>query len=193
MDVQSSYKANNLGTTLYELVTKYQPKRIVEFGVYQGYSTLHFARALRDIEELGGERGHIVGYDLWEKYPYRHTNMMVARQHLKAYGVSEFVTLGYMDFFDWIKQPSHDFDLLHLDISNNGDIIELAFNALKDQVKAGAIIVFEGGSEERDQCDWMINFKKRPINPLQTQLGFEIINPHFPSLSILKDSSVWSN
>ena len=44
----------------------------------------------------------------------------------------------------------------------------------------------EGGSVERDNIEWMREFNKRPINPLQEQFGFEILDERFPSISIMK-------
>lgn len=50
-DIESSYRDNDLGRTLYDLVLKYKPKKIVEHGILFGYSTVAMAQAL---DELGG-------------------------------------------------------------------------------------------------------------------------------------------
>ena len=44
-DVYSSYRKNNIGQTLYDIVTKLKPKKIIEIGVLEGYSTISMAQA----------------------------------------------------------------------------------------------------------------------------------------------------
>ena len=174
--VESSYRENCLGDTLRSAVLNFRPKRIVEFGGYQGYSTIHMAQALR---YMG--RGHIIACDLWHKYPYRHTTMDVAQRNIERYNVEDYVTLWNADFDTWLENPCA-FDMLHLDISNNGDIIEKMLDGLRNHINNGAVIIFEGGSEERDKIEWMLKFNKRPINPLRGK--FRILDERFPSISI---------
>jgi predicted O-methyltransferase YrrM len=183
VQLPSSYRTNHLGCTLYNLVNEYQPFKIVEFGVFHGYSTVHMAQALKGLREFW--RRQIVGYDLWDKYQYTHTTIDVASKNLERYLIDDVVTLRQKDFFDWIQEPE-EFDMLHLDISNCGDIIELALTKLSDQIARGAIVVFEGGSRERDHYGWMLQHKRRPINPLRNKFRFEIINPLFPSMSLMR-------
>jgi predicted O-methyltransferase YrrM len=176
----SSYQENGLGLTLMNAVLQYRPVKIIEFGTLYGYSSIYMGMALR---MLG--RGHIYSYDLWETYQYKHTSMSSAYSNIIAHSLHNFVTLGHMDFFEWIKQPE-PFDLLHLDISNDGDIIELALTRLAPFVNQGSIVLFEGGSKERDKVDWMVQYGKRPINPVLDKFGAKILDPRPPSLSIFK-------
>ena len=79
-----------------------------------------------------------------------------------------------------------NFDLVHIDISNDGDIYEFAIkNYFPITNKA---LVLEGGSEERDSVDWMSKYNKRKINPylqkISTSYSIETINK-FPSLTII--------
>jgi hypothetical protein len=76
--------------------------------------------------------------------------------------------------------------LFHLDISNDGGLVELALTQLAPFVERGSIVLFEGGSKERDKVDWMVQYGKRPINPVFKQFGAKILDPRFPSLSIFK-------
>ena len=86
---------------------------------------------------------------------------------------------------DFKNYRGENYNLLHLDISNTGDIIdELELKTRMKRIK-GAIVIFEGGSEERDNVEWMIKYNKKPIN--HTKARFEVINPKFPSLSRLCD------
>lgn len=179
VDIESSYQENNLGKILFDVTLKYQPCKVVEFGVFHGYSTICIAKALQ-----AHGRGHIIACDLWSEYEFNHTTMDIAQHNLERYEVEDFATLWQADYYQWLKHPSK-FDMLHVDISNNGDIIEKTLTDLAPQIKAGAVVVFEGGSIERDEIDWMKKFDKRPINPLQNKLGFEILDHHFPSISIV--------
>ena len=61
---------------------------------------------------------------------------------------------------------------------------EAAISSLKSQIADGAILIFEGGSRERDEAWWMREFSRTPIEPLRDILGFRVLNQRFPSLSI---------
>lgn len=50
--VYSSYKTNDLGRVLYNLVSEFKPKRCVELGCLQGYSSIFIAAALAHSGEL---------------------------------------------------------------------------------------------------------------------------------------------
>ena len=174
-DIESSYAEHDLGRTLYDLVLQYKPKKIVEWGVLYGYSTVAMAMAL---DELG--EGHITGYDLFEHYAFKHSTMEQTQANIDRYGVSNYVTLVRGDFESWLKNPE-PFDMLHVDISNKGDTIERLHEAVKDQLARGALVVFEGGSPERDRVAWMEKYQQKKIG--DSGVHYEILNPAFPSLS----------
>lgn len=180
IDIESSYRLNNLGESLYRAVLEYNPARVIEFGALYGYSTVHIAKALKQIG-----CGRIMVYDLWEKYSYKHTSIDITRRNLARFGVSDIVTLEQKNFFEWLEEPE-DFDLLHLDISNDGEIIELAYDKLKRFIDRGAVIIFEGGTQERDSVEWMIKFNKRPICPLRDRINYTIIDRRWPGMSMIK-------
>lgn len=173
-ELESSYALNNLGKTLYNYVRYVKPDIIIDFGVLNGYSTICMAQALRE-----NGKGRIKVYDLFEKYEYGHSNLEKLVNNLKEYGVLDYVDIEEKNFFDWIKNPE-SFDLLHLDISNTGDIIDILYDKLGNQ---GKTILFEGGSEQRDNVGWMFKYNKKPIN--QSHAKFEVVNPNFPSISKL--------
>lgn len=58
IDIESSYKKNDLGKTLYDLVIKYKPFNLIEFGSLYGYSTIAMAMALRDLGR--GKLYHVI-------------------------------------------------------------------------------------------------------------------------------------
>ncbi len=175
--IESSYRENDLGKTLYEQVLKYKPKKVVEFGALFGYSTIAMAMALH---ELG--QGKIVSYDLWDKYPHTHSTKNNTQKNIDLYGLSEYVTLKQGDLIEWLKDPE-EFDMMHIDISNKGDIIKMVFNTIKSHIKKGKIILFEGGSKERDNVEWMKKYKCKKISGCSAP--YKIINSRFPSLSML--------
>jgi hypothetical protein len=86
-----------------------------------------------------------------------------------------------MDYFEWLKNPE-SFDLIHLDISNTGDTILKTYNLLPK----GSIVMFEGGSIERDNIEWMKKYNATPINSIKNTIDYQVIDSNFPSLSIFK-------
>jgi predicted O-methyltransferase YrrM len=175
IDVASSYKQNDIGHTLYNTIVKYKPKNIIDFGILNGYSTIAMAQAVRDIKV-----GHIFGLDLFEKYPYNKSTFSNTLSNLHKYNIAEYVTLSYCDFTEWIEKSDQDFDLLHLDISNDGDILERIYNKY---IGTSKIILFEGGSLERDEVDWMVKYNRKKIST--ANISYSIIDNKFPSLSQL--------
>jgi predicted O-methyltransferase YrrM len=177
--VYSSYRKNDLGKSLYNTVLKYKPKKIIDFGVLEGYSTIAMAQAVKDLE-----KGSVVGYDLFEDYPYRHSTLKKTQKNIKKHGVDDVVTLKRQDFYEWIEEPE-EFNLLHLDISNDGEIVELAHRKLKRSIDSGAVFLFEGGTKERDQVEWMVKYNKPPMRPLKSKLKYKVLDKRFPGISII--------
>lgn len=177
-EIESSYVENDLGRTLYDIILKHKPKKIIEFGILYGYSTIAMAMAL---DEVG--TGHIYANDLFENYSFKHGTIEQVQKNIDRYGLATYVTLGKKNFDEWLKQPE-DFDLLHVDVSNKGDIIERLYEAVKDQIARGSIVVFEGGSIERDNVGWMVKYKCKKI--CDTTVPFEVVDERFPSLSMIK-------
>tara|TARA_R110000868_G_scaffold404810_3_gene683352 strand:+ start:634 stop:1224 length:591 start_codon:yes stop_codon:yes gene_type:complete len=179
VEIESSYKEHNIGQTLYDYVRKHKPQKIVEFGCLYGYSTVAMALALK-----ANGFGTIDCYDLWNDYQYKHTSQSTTMKNLKQYGVDKYVQLVRGDYYQWLQDPSK-FDLLHLDISNDGDVIADTYNSLIKHTKGGGVVLFEGGSIERDQVEWMQKYNKTPIQSVKKHTGYSILNANFPSLSIL--------
>jgi predicted O-methyltransferase YrrM len=176
-DIESSYKKNNIGKTIYDVVIKYKPKTVVEFGTLYGYSAVAIAQAL----QKNNNKSELICYDLWEDYKYKHSNVNIAKQNIEKYGLSDIVTFKKINYYDWLKAPTH-FDLLHIDISNDGNVILDAFYHLS---KNDNIIMFEGGSIERDNIKWMKLYDKLHMNVIKSIVKYRIINNNFPSISIM--------
>jgi predicted O-methyltransferase YrrM len=177
IEIESSYGENDIGKTLYDLVLEHKPRKIIEFGILYGYSTVVMAMALDEIGE-----GHIYAHDLFEDYSFKHGTMQQVQGNIDRYGLGDYVTLSKNNFDEWLAQPE-DFDFLHVDVSNKGDTIDRLYGAVKDQIARGAIVVFEGGSEERDSVEWMTKFHEKKIR--DAYAPFTVIDPRFPSLSML--------
>lgn len=170
--ITSSYAKNNVGETIYNIVRKLKPERVVEFGSLYGYSTICIAQALRD-----NGYGHLFSYDLYEKYEYNSADLDVLRSNINFYDLDEWVTLDYGDFFDFCDGTT-SFDLAHIDVSNTGDTVQRLHSAYPL-----SSVIFEGGSVERDQCEWMVKYKSKPINSVKNQTGYRVLDSAYPSLS----------
>lgn len=169
VEIESSYRENDLGKTLYDLVMELKPKTIIEFGTLNGYSAVAMAQALRD---LGA--GHIISYDLWDLYKHKHGVRSLVQDEIDRLGLSKYITLETGDFKHW----QGDADLVHVDISNDGETIKM----LKSKGITGTVI-FEGGSVERDRVQWMTKYNKPPIR--SSGVRFDVIDERFPSISKL--------
>ncbi len=172
-EIESSYYDNDLGKTIYDEVRTLQPEKVIDFGVLSGFSTIAIAQALRD-----NGRGKVKVYDLFDKYEYNHSQFDKLIKNLKEHNLLDYVEIEETNFFDWVKNPER-FDMLHLDISNTGDILDIVWDNLKDK----GVVLFEGGSLQRDNVGWMQVYNKKPIN--QSRAKFEVINSNFPSISKL--------
>jgi hypothetical protein len=203
-EIVSSYAKNDLGRDLYNLIRRYKPTKIFDFGILNGYSTIAMAQAVRDIyrEEKDEKElrkifdtkprkppytGQVYACDIFDAYEYNSADKNVVKSNIQSYDLQELVTVLNLDFKEWI-QTTPDFDFLHLDISNDGNIIEYLWNhttfqRLADPEKQ-AIVVFEGGSLERDQVEWMNKYEKRPIRQLKDLSHYVLVNEAFPSLSM---------
>lgn len=172
-EIESSYHYNNIGKTLYDFVIYEKPEKVIDFGVLDGYSTIALAMGCKD-----NGFGKVKVYDLFEDYEYTHSNFNKLIKNIKEYGLIEWVDIEKKNFFDWVKDPE-PFDLIHIDISNTGDILDI----IDDNLKGKGTVLFEGGSEERDRVGWVIKYNKKPIN--KSKASFQVVNKKFPSLSKL--------
>ena len=174
----SSYEDNNYGELFYSLMRIYQPETVVELGTKAGYSAYHMARAL----EANG-KGQLNCYDLWE-----HEAMYkVACKNLK--GFEKIVQLNRRDEIG-VDKIHKTVDILHVDLGNQGGILERVIPNWID--KTSQLIIIEGGSIERDKRSWMINLKKIPIrnwlkdfSRRRADIEYFTIEP-FPSLTIIR-------
>jgi len=178
----SSYEKNNYGGFFYSLIRVYQPEKVVELGTKAGYSAYHLARGLK-----ANKRGSLDCYDLWEKYEFNSVSKSVAEENLKEFKDIIRLELGEAIGVD---KAYKTIDILHVDVSNEGGILEKIVPRWIDKTRQ--FIIIEGGSAERDKVEWMIKFKKAPIKKwledFSRQRGdieYQTIEP-FPSVTIIR-------
>jgi predicted O-methyltransferase YrrM len=165
-DDRSSYKECNYGLVFNTIVLTMKPITVVECGVLDGYSTIYIADGLKWNLENRGIFSKFYAYDLWEKYEFKHSNIQDTYNKLVSCNVSDYVELCYGDAFEVYNTfKNNTVDLLHIDISNDGDIFNKIMKLWQDKIRPGGVIIFEGGSAERDKIEWMVKYNKLPIQP----------------------------
>lgn len=169
VEIESSYRENDLGKTLYDIVMELRPKTIIEFGTLNGYSAIAMAQALRDIGS-----GHLISYDLWDYYKFKHGKMNVVQQTIDELGLTEYISLAQGDLKQWQGVA----DLVHVDISNDGEVLRMIANK-----HIGGMVIFEGGTQERDKVQWMTRYNKMPMR--SSGVRYDVIDPRFPGISKL--------
>ncbi len=178
----SSYEKNNYGELFYSLMRIYQPEKVVELGTKAGYSAYHTARGL-----VENKKGTLHCYDLWEKYEFNSVKKSVAKKNLQKF--KDMVTLTQRNAIDVYKEYK-EIDILHVDLSNEGGILEQIIPAWIGKV--GKLIIIEGGSKERDNLPWMIQYKKKPIaqwltdfSQKRSDIEYITFEP-FPSVTLIR-------
>jgi len=187
-NINSSYKKNNFGILFYSLVYCLKPKVCVEIGVLEGYSASFIGLALRD---TGG--GKLYAYDLWEKYPFKHAKLEDTQKNIDHLSLGKYIELRTKEAEEvCIEWENNSIDFIHIDISNDGSIFDKMLKMFHLKLKLGGIIIFEGGSKERDGVEWMVKFKKPKISEaidknllLKEKFQFLVLEP-FPSITICK-------
>lgn len=152
--MKSSYN-NNLSykELLENIIFLKNPKKIIEFGILEGFSLKIFAQ---------NKNCKIIAYDIFEDF-----NGNGAKEDIKK----EFkdysnVEIYYGDFYKKYKEiQNYSLDILHIDIANNGEVYKFAIENYLKKIKKGGLMILEGGSIERDEVNWMIKYKKKKIIP----------------------------
>lgn len=190
--MDSSYSENSFGKVFYGIVLEKVPSLVLEFGVLHGYSTIHIATALKYNHIILGKLSNFIAYDLWNDYSYKHGNISNVLKLINNLDLEKYVKLRRGNFFISYKEVKESsVDLIHVDISNDGNTLKFLMKNWDSKIKKNGIILFEGGSEERDKIDWMIKYNKKPIkevlkeDPIIKDNYNVIVLSDFPSLTIL--------
>ena len=189
--MRSSYAKNNYEAIFENVIKIFLPHKCVELGVLDGYSTLHIAKGAMEAFVKSNHPMHLNAYDLWEDYPYKHGSMADVEYMLQRHKVNELVTLHKRDAFtvhdDYAK---NSVCFLHVDLSNDGEVLRKIVERWDDKLSFGGMMMFEGGSVERDNVDWMIKYGKESIrDEINTNITLNkkyLFATHypFPSLSV---------
>lgn len=192
--MRSSYKENNYGRKFEIMVLAQKPRLIVECGILDGYSLLHFAKATKLNSEADYFNAHVIAFDLFDKYDYKHGNVVDVHNMLKHEGVADYVTLLQGDAYEvHTKFEDEDIDMLHIDISNDGQTFLDIFELWGSKISKGGCIICEGGSEDRDNVEWMKKYNKKPIRSIFKLLAKRANNKwqisilgEWPSITVMR-------
>ena len=155
--MNSSYQVYNLNyKDIFEtIIYLNNPKSILEIGILNGFSLEIFAKNTHPNTK-------IEAYDIFDEFNGNCSS--------KAYLLNKFekydnIKINYGDFYKLHKNLDN-FDLIHIDIANDGDILEFAIKNYLPKLNNNGIMIFEGGSPERDNIGWMDKYNKPKINPV---------------------------
>lgn len=184
--IRSSYLENNYGGLFQSIINVIKPINCVEFGVLDGFSSILIGCTLKS---LG--KGHLFSYDLFEDYDYTSQKYETVLSTIKDMGLEKVVSLRKNDIVNATKDFADDsIDFMHVDISNDGSKISQVFIDWNQKIKAGGVIIFEGGSPMRDKISWMTDYDKTSIYPevksneiLNNNYSYVIVH-QFPSIVI---------
>src|SRR3989344_1264130 len=178
----STYEKNNYGDFFYALIRLYHPQKVVELGTKAGYSAYHLARGLK-----ANGKGKLDCYDLWEKYEFNSVPKSVAEENLKDF--ADIIRLELRNTIG-VDELYKTVDILHVDLSNEGGVLEKIIPNWIDKVRQ--VIILEGGSKEHDKLPWIKKFKKIPVEKWladfirkHPNIEHVTIEP-FPSVTILR-------
>ena len=196
--MRSSYITNNFGELLKQYVMAWQPSSFVELGVLDGYSTTYIAEGIKWLSKFRGYQGRLDAYDLFDDYQYKHGNQQEVQKILVDNGVSQFVNLVKGDAYkvqenypDMVLDQVRGVEFLHIDISNTGKVIHDIMELWHPKIGQRGIVMIEGGSEERDQVEWMQKYNAPSIkdeinsNPLINKYYMYGTYFQFPSMTVL--------
>ena len=149
----SSYKNNlNYGDLLETITFIQKPKSIIEIGILDGFSLKCFA-------DNSDKNTKIDAYDIFDEFNGNHANKEQLIEKFKEYNN---VNIQYGDFYK-LHISEDKYDIIHIDIANNGDVYEFSINHYLPKLYTNGILILEGGSEQRDNIEWMIKYDKPKI------------------------------
>jgi predicted O-methyltransferase YrrM len=153
--MNSSYNNNLTYKELLKTITFIKnPKTIVEFGILEGFSLEVFL-------QNSNSTCQIKAYDIFEDF---NGNASKKDQILKKFSEYKNVNIEYGDFYKKFADLSdNSIDILHIDIANNGDVLEFVLKNYFPKLTENGLLIFEGGSEERDNIEWMNKYNKSKI------------------------------
>ena len=178
--MKSSYLNNlNYGDIFKTILFMINPTSIVEIGILDGFS-------LKTMTDNTSNNCVIKAYDIFDEFNGHSANKEALQ---KEFLKNDNVTIEYGDFYKLCDDiQDNSIDLLHIDIANNGDVFEYVIKNYIKKIKKNGIIILEGGSNERDNVEWMNIYNKPKIQPIiekySSSVNIKVIGK-IPSLSII--------
>ena len=178
--MKSSYLNNlNYGDIFKTILFMINPTSIVEIGILDGFS-------LKTMTDNTSNNCVIKAYDIFDEFNGHSANKEALQ---KEFLKNDNVTIEYGDFYKLCDDiQDNSIDLLHIDIANNGDVFEYVIKNYIRKLKRNGIIILEGGSNERDNVEWMNIYNKPKIQPIiekySSSVNIKVIGK-IPSLSII--------
>ena len=175
LEKRSSYNSTlTFGDFLNGLLFITKPKKVIEFGILDGYSLEYFAKT----------EATVVGYDIFEEFNGKSPPANIKKRFEKY----KNVIIEYGDFYNkYTEIPICSVDIIHIDIANNGDVYRFAVEHYLPLIRKDGFLILEGGSKRRDKVEWMEKYQKQPIQTYLKSLGndkYKIIGT-FPSITII--------
>jgi len=173
--MKSSYLNKNLnyGDILKTICYIKKPKKILEFGILEAYSLRTFLENTNNC--------FIEAYDLFEEFNGNGSKKEIINE-FKDY---DNVSIEYGDFYKKLNSLEDNYyDIIHIDIANDGDVYKFAYDNYRKRLKPGGIMILEGGSHERDQVEWMKTYNKTPIKDFLNNIEHTTIGT-IPSITLI--------
>jgi hypothetical protein len=201
--IRSSYIENDYGSLIQEYIKAWQPASLVELGVLDGYSTLHIAKGIEWLYKMRRFAPKFDSYDLFEDYEFKHGSKEEVEKLLQEHNVAQFVNLqkgsayevhkNYPDvkYDERGEQIERGIEFLHIDISNTGDTLRNIMELWHPKIGWRGIILIEGGSEERDNVEWMRKYnapsikKEIETNPIINKYYHYGTYLRYPSMTVM--------
>ena len=176
--MRSSYIENNYGEVLKAYILGWKPTTMVELGVLDGYSTIAIAEAIKEMNYLYQMQSKLIAYDLFEDYEFKHGNKEEVESKIKEAGLQDLVELRKGDAYKvYADFPDNSVQFLHVDISNTGETLRTILELWNPKLIERGLVMFEGGSDERDNIEWMVKYNKPSIKKeIETN---KFINDHY--------------
>lgn len=183
----SSYEENNYGELFYSLIRAHKPEIVVELGTKDGYSAYHIARGLKE-----NGKGKLYCYDLWDEYLSKYHILDSSPRSIAELNLRRFKDIISLNLSEAIgvEQTFSNVDIVHVDLHNDGGILELTVPPWIDKVKQ--FVIIEGGSNDRDNVDWMTDLHKVPIkswlksfSDRRQDIEYFTLEP-YPSVTIIR-------
>ena len=178
--MKSSYSQNKYSNLFKAICFAINPKRIVEFGILEGYSLMSFVTACNRQTE-------IFAYDIFDEFPYNAANLLNIKNKFKNFNNVKIEKRNFYGSEHLFK--SNSIDIIHIDIANNGKVFKYVFENYIDKLTNEGICILEGGSNQRDNVEWMKKYNKEKIVPVINSFKnkFDIlVLEDYPSITIVK-------